>query len=71
MQRAKDAGLWYPLPEDLEDEALAAKLLLVKDQSEGKPLPDWEEVHRERHRKGVTLFLLGQAYKAHHAEGYE
>lgn len=71
IQRAKDAGLSYPLPEDLDDEALAAKLFLVKEKSESKPLPDWESVHRERQRKGVTLFLLWQEYKAQHPEGYE
>lgn len=71
VQRAKEAGLSYPLPEDLDDEALAAKLFLVKDKSEGKPLPEWEAVHRERQRKGVTLFLLWEEYKAQHPEGYE
>jgi transposase len=71
VQRAKEAGLNYPLPEDLDDGALAAKLFLVKDKPEGKPLPDWEEVHCERQRKGVTLFLLWQEYKGRHPEGYE
>ena len=58
VQRAKEAGLSYPLPEDLDDEALLAKLFLVKDKPPSKPLPDWEVVHRERQRKGVTLFFL-------------
>jgi transposase len=71
VQRAKEAGLSYPLPEDLDDEALLAKLFLVKDKTEGKPLPDWKSVHRERQRKGVTLFLLWQEYRAQHPEGYE
>jgi transposase len=71
VQRAREAGLSYPLPEDLDDEALLDKLYPVKEKAQGKPLPDWEVIHRERQRKGVTLFLLWQEYKAQHSEGYE
>ena len=35
-------------------------------------LPDWSAVHRELRRKGVTLFLLWQEYKAAHPDdGYQ
>ena len=71
LQRAQAAGLGYPLPEALDDEALAGRLFLTPAQAATKPLPDWELIHRERQRKGVTLFLLWQEYKAHYPEGYE
>jgi transposase len=58
VQRAREADLSYPLPEELDDEALRDKLYQVKEKVQGKPLPDWEVVHCERERKGVTLFLL-------------
>jgi transposase len=34
-------------------------------------VPDWAEVHCELRRKGVTLFLLWEEYKATHPEGYQ
>jgi transposase len=36
-----------------------------------RPLPDWAEVHRALKRKGVTLALLWQEYKAVHSEGLQ
>ena len=35
------------------------------------PMPDWSRVHRELRRKGVTLALLWQEYKAVHPEGMQ
>ena len=35
-----------------------------------RPVPDWENVHRELARQGVTLLLLWQEYQAKHPEGY-
>jgi transposase len=32
-------------------------------------MPDWPTVHREIGRKGVTLDLLWQEYKAQHPDG--
>jgi transposase len=34
-------------------------------------VPDWSEVHRALKRKGVTLFLLWQEYKAATPEGFQ
>ena len=69
--RAEAAGLSWPLAEDLDDEALEAQLYpksVGVDYSD-KPLPDWEEIHKELKRKGVTLFLLWQEYKLEHTNG--
>jgi len=35
------------------------------------PLPDWVKIHTELRRKGVTLFLLWQEYKAAYPEGFQ
>jgi transposase len=36
-----------------------------------RPRPDWVEIHREYKRKGVTLSLLWQEYKAQSPAGYQ
>ena len=72
LQRANAAGLSWPLPEDLDDGRLEA-LLFDKPEvtKEERPSPDWDWVHREKQRKGVTLLLLWHEYKAQQPEGYE
>jgi transposase len=42
----------------------------VAPSSQSRPEPDWPGVHRELRRKGVTLDLLWQEYKAEHPSGY-
>jgi transposase len=68
--RAVVAGLGWPLPDELDDAALERKLYPGDSSERNKPLPDFKHVHRELRRKGVTLELLWQEYRALHAEGY-
>jgi len=35
-----------------------------------RPLPDWHHVHKELKRRGVTLQLLWEEYRAEHGDGY-
>jgi len=72
-QRAQAAGLSWPLPEGL-DEAALARLLFPPSPAHSvfPPLaPDWAQVHQELKRKGVTLLLLWQEYKAATPEGFQ
>lgn len=71
LRRAKDAGLSWPLPEGLDDATLEV-LLFRGDPKRGvkRPEPDWQETHRERKLKGVTLLLLWKEYIAQYPEGY-
>lgn len=73
LRRAREAGLGWPLPDDLDDAALEA-LLFRKEPAlptEARPLPDWEYIHRELRRPAVTLMLLWLEYKECHPEdGY-
>ena len=74
VHRATQAGLSWPLPEELTDENLEARLFATAPGRRGErhPLPDWTALHRELRRKGVTLFLLWQEYKAAHPDdGYQ
>jgi transposase len=73
LERAKKAGLSWPLPEDLSDEQLYHRL--YPEESDPKPatdrpMPDWEDVHRELSKRGVTLTLLWQEYRERHPNGY-
>ena len=72
MHRAKAAELTWPLSEDLDDAALE-KLLYPGNQGRPRtrPEPDWNWVHRELSRKGVTLELLWLEYRQEHPDGYQ
>jgi transposase len=73
LARALRAGLSWPLPENLTDADLERLLFapLVSASHEARPLPDWKAIHEELRRKGVTLFLLWEEYKASYPDGYE
>lgn len=72
LRRAKLADIAYPLPPGLTEAAVDNALYPPPAPSSSKrPDPDWRTVHRELGRKGVTLDLLWQEYKAEHPEGYQ
>ena len=73
LRRAEEAGLSWPLPEGLDELALERKLFPVAPAVpiKNRPLPVWADIHRELKRKGVTLFLLWEEYKACYPEGYQ
>ena len=70
--RARRAGLVWPLAEERSEEELYKQLFaeVEKPRMVERPLPDWEEVHRELARKGVTLKLLWQEYREKYPDGY-
>jgi transposase len=71
IRRARRAGVGWPLPEGLTDEALEARLyppvVTAKDR---RPQPDWAAVYRELRRPGVTLQLLWEEHRAANPDGY-
>ena len=72
LVRAKLQGLSWPLPESLDDAALLQRLYPTpRTNSKRLPPPQWSKVHRELRRKGVTLALLWEEYKAVHPEGMQ
>ena len=66
IRKAEQAGLRFPLPEDMDDDRLES--LLYPESSEEvpgrKPVPDWSETDRDLRRKGVTMRLLWEEYSA-------
>lgn len=71
VARAKLAGLSSPLPPECDDVALERLLFPPSEPSSvQRPAPAWPTVHNELRRKGVTLELLWQEYKAEQPDGY-
>ena len=73
VRRAQTAGLAWPLPDTLDDTALERRLFATAAHTPiaRRPLPDWTIVHQELKRKGVTLLLLWQEYKASTPDGLQ
>jgi transposase len=73
VRRAQAAGLAWPLPDALDDAALERRLFptAANTPAARRPLPDWTKVHQELKRKGVTLVLLWQEYKASTPDGLQ
>jgi transposase len=71
LRRAKLYGITWPLPAGLSEPVLEAQLYPpTAPSNQARPDPDWPIVHRELRRKGVTLDLLWQEYKAEYPTGY-
>jgi transposase len=72
LRRFRETGLPWPLPADLDEVALEARLFTRPRAPEHpRPLPDWATVHTEHKRPGVTRQLLWLEYKAAHPDGYQ
>ena len=72
LQRAQMAGLHWPLPEGMSEDALYQKLFPENSSKSipERPLPDWKTVRDELKKKGVTLKLLWIEYREQHPDGY-
>ena len=74
LQRARAAGITWPLPDDISDEILEAQLYpaaaALAAMSTRRPMPDWATAHRELKRPGVTLQLLWEEHRAAHPDAY-
>jgi transposase len=71
VARAQVAGLSWPLPAELTDDELERLLYRERGSRAGRPEPDYKHIHQELRRKGVTLQLLWQEYRAVHPDGLE
>ena len=65
-------GITWPVPEGMDDGELERWLFTPPtfEEKPARPLPVWTAVHRELKRRGVTLLLLWEEYRAEHADGY-
>ena len=71
VRRARDAGLTWPLPSDLDDDSLESLLFgSPTGPTQARPMPDWAKIHLELRRPHVTLMLLWYEYKQTFPDGY-
>jgi len=73
LKRAAAAGLKWPLPEDVCDDALERLLFGRAGVAPGlrrRIEPDWADLARELKRPGVTMTILWEEYREAHPEGY-
>jgi transposase len=73
LKRAEQAGLSWPLPGELTDEALEGRLFTragVKQGMRRRPEPNWADAIIELKKPGVTLQILWEEYRAVHPDGY-
>jgi len=71
IRRAEAIGITWPVVEEIDDATLERRLFACP----GAPVlerdaVDWPKVHEELKRRGVTLLLLWQEYRAGDQEGY-
>ena len=71
VRRAREAGLGWPLPADLDEVALQARLYRRDVPLSRSPQPDFARLQAELKRPGVTRLLLWQEYKAAHPDGWQ
>src|SRR2546429_419078 len=71
-RRAQRAALTWPLPADLDDAQLEARLFRRVGEFVGvpRPVPDMAWIHQELKRPGVTLQRLHLEYLAQQPAGY-
>ena len=77
IRRFEVAGLSWPLPDEMTDAVLEARLFGKAGAHPGsrqgqrrQAEPDWANVHRELRRKHVTLSILWEEYIAGEPGGY-
>ena len=70
LQRAAALGLGWPLPPELDEAALEARLFPRAAPLQERIRPDCGWIHRELRRVGVTLQLLWEEYAQVHPDGY-
>ncbi|MDD3761435.1 MAG: IS21 family transposase [Acidithiobacillus sp.] len=67
LQLAAQAGLSWPLPDDIDAAGLEARLFPARRAASHSILiPDFAAIHTQLQRKGVTLQLLWEEYVAAH-----
>ena len=70
LQRTAQRGLGWPLPAELDDAVLEARLFRRAAPPHDRGRPDCAYIHRELKRDGVTLQLLWEEYAQVHPNGY-
>jgi len=72
LRRTAVIGITWPVPPELDDAELERRLFAPAgfNRPAARIMPDWNHVHAELRRRGVTLVLLWEEYRAAHPDGY-
>ncbi len=65
---AAAAGLDWPGVQDADEITLERRLLVAPQKPRNHVQPDYGRLHQELRRKGMTLMLLWEEYRAEHAD---
>jgi transposase len=65
---AAAAGLDWPTVQDSDEITLERRLLVAPQKLRNHVQPDYGRLHQELRRKGMTLMLLWEEYRADHAD---
>lgn len=71
LRRCRQAGIGWPLPADLDEAAIIARLYERAAPARRAVEIDFAHVHRELARPGVTRELLWQEHKSAHPQGVQ
>ena len=73
INRAKQAGLTYPLSEGMDETELERQLFPPRAEisQQQRVEPDCSYIHQELKNRDVTKMLLWQEYKEKHPQGYQ
>ncbi len=73
LDRAKKAGLIWPLPEDLDETSLENLLFpsSIPLDAEKRDMPSFDYINTELKRKHMTLQRLWEEYRENNPEGYQ
>lgn len=71
IARYQEKNLTWPEVLQMDDTELESKLYPQEINSSKRPLPDYDYIHKELMRKGVTLLLLWQEYKEKFPDGVQ
>jgi transposase len=72
LRRTSVIGITWPVPAEIDDAELERRLFAPAglNKPSARIMPDWTRVHAELRRRGVTLLLLWEEYRAEQPGGY-
>src|SRR3954467_7927805 len=72
LRRTAVIGITWPVPGEIDDAELERLLFAPAgfNRPSARIMPDWNHVHAELRRRGVTLLLLWEEYRSEHPDGY-
>jgi len=71
VEKLKGLGATYKEISGMDEDALSGLLFPREEKASGKHSPDFDYLHGELRKKGVTLQLLYEEYKRDNPDGYE